>query len=65
MTDLGQWSKRTIGVGEPRIGRDNPRGTGYPQDRTFGLDVTWTLRRRLISDESMIMEPEEILNEDT
>ena len=65
MTDLEQWSKRTVGVGEPRIGRDNPRGTGYPQDRTFGLDVTWTLRRRLISDESMIMEPEEILNEDT
>ena len=35
MTDLEQWSKRTVGVGEPRIGRDNPRGTGYPQDRTF------------------------------
>ena len=65
MTDLEQWSKRTVGVGEPRIGRENPRGTGYPQDRTFGLDVTWTLRRRLISDESMIMESEEIKNENT
>ena len=52
-TDLGQWSKRTIGVGEPRIGRDNPRGTGYPQDRKFGLDVTWTLRIYLTSNESM------------
>ena len=39
--ELEQWSKRTVGVGEPRIGRDNPRGTGYPQDRTFGLGVTW------------------------
>ena len=53
MTDLEQWSKRTVGVGEPRIGRDNPRGTGYPQDRKFGLDVTWTLRIYLTSNESM------------
>ena len=62
MTDLEQWSKRTVGVGEPRIGRDNPRGTGYPQDRKFGLDVTWTLRIYLTSNETMKLKPEEIMD---
>ena len=60
--ELEQWSKRTVGMGETRIGRDNPRGTGYPQDRTFGLDVTWTLRIYLTSNESVKLKPEEIMD---
>ena len=62
MRDLEQWSKRTVGVGEPRIGRDNPRGTGYPQDGRFGLDVTWTLRIYLTSNETMKLKPEETMD---
>ena len=38
MTRDGGTTVETVGVGEPRIGRDEPRGTGCPQRSKAQMD---------------------------